>query len=73
MSDLVVRLGETAERLWRLLRAEGELTLERIAHELGDHVEHVTLAVGWLAREDKISMRWEEGELRVALKENAEI
>ena len=72
MNELEVRTGEMAEKLWRLLNAEGELTLERIAHELGDHVERVTLAAGWLAREDKISMRWEEGVLRVGLKKSTE-
>lgn len=72
MNDMMARVGEMAGRVWRLLNAEGEMPLEEIAQALDDEPERVTLAVGWLAREDKLRLRRAEGVLFVALKVNAE-
>ena len=72
MTDLIMGVGETAGRVWRLLNAEGEMPLDEITRALEDRLERVTLAVGWLAREDKLRLRRADGVLFVSLKENGE-
>jgi hypothetical protein len=72
MTDLLATIGELAGKTWRHLSAEGEQTLSDLAKYLNQPVERVALAIGWLAREEKVILRNVEGVVMVALKENAE-
>jgi len=68
----IAKVGETAGKIWRHLHAEGERTLAQLARQLDLKPERVTMAVGWLAREDKIVLSTRGTTTKVALKENAE-
>ena len=68
---LVAAVGETAGRVWRLLNADGEMTLARLGKELSERPERIAMAIGWLAREDKVVLTAKGNTTRVALKERA--
>ena len=55
------RIGSNAGKVWRILNEKGELSM----------FEDVALAIGWLARENKILLRKREGMLFVSI-ENVE-
>ena len=60
-----------AGKVWRILNEKGELSMFALCHELGLTFEDVALAIGWLARENKILLRKREGMLFVSI-ENVE-
>jgi hypothetical protein len=70
--DQVAKVGETAGKIWRHLHAGGGRTLAQLAKQLDERPERVTMAVGWLAREDKVVVSTRGSTTKVALKENAE-
>jgi hypothetical protein len=72
MTDFLATIGELAGKVWRHLAAEGEQSLPSLVSGLETDPERLTLAIGWLAREGKITLRKAEGTIVVALKENAE-
>jgi len=47
-------IGETAGEIWRLLSAEGALSLSAIAQKVKRPETTVYMGIGWLAREDKL-------------------
>ncbi len=59
MTSFIARIGETAGKVWHYLNEHGPRPLTTLSRELGEPRDLVMLAVGWLAREDKI--RIEEG------------
>lgn len=65
------RIGSNAGKVWRILNENGELSMFALCHELGLTFEDVALAIGWLARENKILLRKREGMLFVSI-ENVE-
>ena len=62
------KIGLNAGKVWRILNEKGELSMCR---ELSLTFEDVALAIGWLAREDKIFLRKREGMLFASI-ENVE-
>jgi hypothetical protein len=66
--DIIPEIGETAGKVWQLLSSEGPQTLAQIKKELNGTGELVTLALGWLAREDKVEIRQEKKSYKVSLK-----
>ena len=65
------RIGSNAGKVWRILNEKGELSMFTLCHELGLTFEDVAIAIGWLARENKILLRKKEGML-YASNENVE-
>lgn len=51
-----IKIGENAGIVWRTLEELGELSLFDLCRKSSLSFEDATLAVGWLAREDKISI-----------------
>ena len=68
MTDVKGQVGETAGRIWQALSSEGPQTLAQLKKGLNGTSELVPLAVGWLAREDKIELAHEKKGLRIQLK-----
>jgi hypothetical protein len=66
--DIIPVVGETAGRVWQLLNDEGPQTLAQIKKKLNGTGELVSLALGWLAREDKVTIQEEKKSYKVALK-----
>jgi hypothetical protein len=50
------QIGETAGVVWRLLDERGSLSMAKVVKESGAPRDVVLLALGWLAREDKIAI-----------------
>ncbi len=50
----VDQIGESAGTVWRVLDAKGSLSTAKLVKESGISKDQVLLALGWLAREDKI-------------------
>lgn len=48
-------IGETAGKIWKVLEKKGEMTTAQLAKETGESEFITAAALGWLAREDKIS------------------
>jgi hypothetical protein len=60
----VASIGETAGLVWRTLSEGGPMSLAKLVKAVGEPRDAVMQALGWLAREDKISIV-EEGHSRV--------
>lgn len=61
------QIGFNAGKVWVAIQNKrAEFTLEELANETGLTIQSTLLAVGWLARENKISVRTQDGELRLA-------
>jgi len=62
------QVGENAGKVWHLLNKKGPQSLAEIPGVLKVPKELVNLAVGWLAREDKIEIVRAGKAFRVRLK-----
>ena len=67
------RIGLNAGKVWRILNEKGELSMFDLCRELGLTFEDVALAIGWLAREDKIDFDIDEQHDRLFLHVNVYI
>lgn len=62
-------IGEQAGRLWQVLKERGPLTPAQATKTLGLKSAEVDRAVGWLAREGKLSFApGAKGETQISLK-----
>jgi hypothetical protein len=61
-------VGDTAGKVWHLLNDHGPQTLAQLKKRLNGSAEIVGLALGWLAREDKVDIAQEKKTYKVALK-----
>jgi len=66
--EIILEVGETAGKVWHLLNDEGPQTLAQIKKRVNGSGELVSLALGWLAREDKVEIRQDKKSYKVALK-----
>ena len=66
--ELQAQVGETAGKVWSLLNDRGPQTLAQLKKTLDGAGELVGFAIGWLAREDKVTITQEKKSLKVALK-----
>jgi hypothetical protein len=65
---IVTQIGETAGTVWRVLTENGPLTVAKLIKAVGEPRDTVMQAVGWLAREDKITIVEERRSRVVALR-----
>ncbi len=61
------RIGLNVGKVWRILNEKGELSMFELCRELGLTFEEVAVAIGWLARENKISFREKDNMLFVKI------
>jgi len=64
MKDKVI---ETSGELWHELGARGEASVYDLSRSLGEDEEIVSLALGWLAREDKVTFSERRNEVMFSL------
>lgn len=64
--SLVEQIGQTAGEIWKLLDESGSLSLAKTVKAVGKPRDQVMLAIGWLAREDKIEIV-EQGRARMVV------
>ncbi len=67
--ELTREVGETAGKVWHLLNERGPQTLAQLKKGLNSSGELLGFALGWLAREDKVSIIPEQKSFKVSLKE----
>lgn len=56
MRDLTTKFGQNAGEIWKLLNEKGPLTKKEIQESTKQNDDDFFIGVGWLAREDKISL-----------------
>ena len=54
--DHVAEIGQTAGMVWKVLSENGPLAVTQLIKKVSQPRETVMLAIGWLAREDKIAI-----------------
>lgn len=62
------QIGETAGRVWQALEEQGELRLPLLKKQVQAPDSLLYMALGWLAREDKLELTPEGRSLRVRLR-----
>jgi hypothetical protein len=66
--EIKQQVGETAGKVWHLLDEGGPQTLAQIKKRFNGSGEVVGLALGWLAREDKVEISQDKKTFTVALR-----
>ena len=56
MVDCLTQIGETAGEVWHTLSESGPLSAAKLAKEIDAPRDIVMQAVGWLAREGKVTI-----------------
>lgn len=65
---MIEEVGETAGEIWNLLNEKGELSLSGVQSNSTKTRSLVNMGIGWLLREDKITMSKGERGIRISLK-----
>jgi len=60
----IEQIGKTAGDVWEVLTEQGPMSMAKLISAVGQPRNTVLLALGWLAREDKISIE-EDGRARI--------
>ncbi|MCL1971780.1 MAG: winged helix-turn-helix domain-containing protein [Endomicrobia bacterium] len=68
MSDMIERVGFAAGEIWKYLLENGESSPIKIKANLGLSNTMLYLALGWLAREDKVNIVQQDYSYRISLK-----
>jgi len=61
-------IGAVAGAIWKVLDANGEMTLVKVKKEVKAEAPLFDWAIGWLAREDKIILTREKRSIFVCLR-----
>ncbi len=65
---LTDQIGNTAGKVWHILDTKGEMSITALKKALGSKDSAVDWAIGWLAREGKLSFRKDKNVLKVGLR-----
>jgi uncharacterized protein HemY len=65
---MVPKVGEAAGKVWHTLKADGEMSIAQLKKKLGADDKTLWMALGWLAREDKLNFNQVKNTLKVSLK-----
>lgn len=65
---MIYEIGETAGKVWQVLNDNGESTFVKVKKKVGDSSELLHQAIGWLAREDKLTISKEGSSVKLSLK-----
>lgn len=63
------KIGETAGKIWKVLKEKEEMDIAQLPRILNEKSVSVYQALGWLAREDKISYQTKANKTFVSLTE----
>lgn len=64
---LKIEIGKTAGEMWKFLGKNGKTPLPIISQEMKLKPDITTMAIGWLARENKINVQREGKSVSAAL------
>jgi len=62
------QIGDTAGLIWHQLNENGPLTLSQLAKDVDAPRDVILEAIGWLAREDKVSLEDSRGKKVISLR-----
>ena len=62
-------IGDAAGAVWRYLDEHGETTLTKLKHDTKLSDQRLLMAIGWLAREGKLTLTMDKRTLQVGLHE----
>jgi|AntDeeMinimDraft_5_1070356.scaffolds.fasta_scaffold00095_28 hypothetical protein len=62
------KIGELAGQVWKFLEREGESSFSAITDAVDGPRSKVSMAIGWLAREDKLEFSQEGRGTKIGLK-----
>jgi hypothetical protein len=62
------KIGETAGAIWERLSRLGPLNFSSLMEEVTAPQSVFFMAIGWLAREDKLAIEYADGDYAVSLK-----
>lgn len=62
-----LQIGENAGKVWQNLQKTGDLTVKELAKKLSLNTDEVNMALGWLARENKLKLSEKNNETCVGL------
>jgi hypothetical protein len=65
---MTAKIGETAGKVWHILQNGGEMSTTQLKKATGADDKTLLMALGWLAREDKLSFNQNKTTLKVSLK-----
>ncbi len=65
---MIQQIGEVAGKVWHTLDEEGQLRMPALQRQIGVAPALLHMALGWLAREDKIEVEPDGRSYRVRLK-----
>ncbi len=65
---MIQQIGEVAGKVWHTLDEEGQLRVSALQKQIGVAPALLHMALGWLAREDKIEIEPNGRSYRVRLK-----
>ena len=60
------KIGENAGKIWHVLNEGRELTIPELSRRIDQSHEDTTIAIGWLARENKIYIQRKNGQIYVS-------
>jgi len=60
-------IGYTAGKIWQVLKEKGEMDITQITKAVDEKSVVVYMALGWLAREDKINLTEKKYKVFVSL------
>lgn len=63
----IKQIGNVAGQVWQTLNQSGETPINQLVKQVGISRDEVMLAIGWLARENKINLAGQGNSLSVAL------
>lgn len=67
-NNMISEIGELSGVIWRLLDEKGALTVTKIKNTTKENDFNVAVALGWLAREDKVEIGKSGRSIKVSLK-----
>lgn len=68
MTEMIDRVGFAAGEIWKYLLENGESSPIKIKANLGLSNTMLYLALGWLAREDKVNIVQQDYSYKISLK-----
>ena len=69
LETFAITVGETAGAIWQLLDERGPITMTQIIREIDAPRDQIMQSIGWLAREEKLTVRKEGRRKTVTLLE----
>ncbi len=65
---MTAKVGEAAGKVWHTLKNDGEMSAAQLKKATGTDDKTLWMALGWLAREDKVSFTEVKNTLKISLK-----